>query len=100
MACGTYTYWNNGLDEYKRYINGIWSLVFQSDPYDVNQRHVKYEYFNGKCITPISVNVIISLLHFKNRLRKRARQKIQKQYLDKVIIGDLGNIIMMYYVTQ
>jgi antitoxin component YwqK of YwqJK toxin-antitoxin module len=51
-------------------------------------------------VVRLTLEITMSLLYFKNRLRKRVIPRLRKLYLDNYILSDLGDIIMLYYIKS
>ena len=54
-------------------------------------------YIDSRKVSLITIEQIMSFLYLKHRLRKLIQYKLRTCLLDRHIISDLGNIIMLYY---
>jgi antitoxin component YwqK of YwqJK toxin-antitoxin module len=109
LIVGEYRRWRD--DGYMhicaKYYNGkieglcFWWLTWLKRSGRFNQDTIvsDYDYYiNNILVAGITMKSVISLLYFKNRLQKLVKTKLRKRYLDRSLIDDLGNIVMMYYV--
>jgi antitoxin component YwqK of YwqJK toxin-antitoxin module len=72
--------------------SGITNL---NDPGYSNLAHLYY--INGVVKASLTFRKVLSLLRAKYLLGKMLRRNIRKSFLDKFIIEDLGDIVMLYY---
>jgi antitoxin component YwqK of YwqJK toxin-antitoxin module len=62
---------------------------------------VTYNYwYDNQSIAKLTLEIVMSLLYFKHRLRLSIKCKIRGQYLDNYIIPDLGNIVLLFYFKE
>ena len=80
------------VSRFEYYQHGI-SKYFPQD----DRRREYALYYNGRKMADLTTRIVMSVLYVKDRLCKRIRRKIREQHLDKAILPDLGDIIMLYY---
>jgi hypothetical protein len=77
------------------YLNGKTLGLYKQ--WDENSRLIDYKFYVHNKFLDNPRRIVLLLLAIKNKMRQAVKRIIRQRYLDRHILKELGNIVMIYY---